>query len=451
MLQGLIKEKRISIIWNLAWPLMVSQILQTLLQIVDMWFIGNLGITEAIAATGFSTSVLGVIIMFSQLIATGGIALISRKTGEDDKEATVKITEHALVLAFLVGLIIAIVCFVFSEKIISLFNAEKAVSEYAVLYLKFVLISVPFTFFNLTGRAILQATGDSKNPMLIFGLMNIINIVLDAVLIYGIFSFEGLGFNGAALATSISNIIAFVFMFNVINKKLLGGNFTKIIKNFKLSIDTMSRILKIGFFSAIQAVSRPFTGLLMFKIANYSGTDAVAAFTVGGRMFNFVFIFLTGLNMAVSVLVGQNLGKKNIKEAEDIVKDGVKLAIINMIVFVIPYFIFAKYLMLFFVKDDMAVVNIGVNYLRITYAGIITVAYTIVYGGAFIGAGNTAPPMIASLVANWIFKLPLAYILSYTIGIGANGVWIAISLSVVIESVILWYWFRKGKWKYNKI
>ncbi len=451
MLQGLIKEKRISIIWNLAWPLMVSQILQTLLQIVDMWFIGNLRITEAIAATGFSTSVLGVIIMFSQLIATGGIALISRKTGEDDREATVKITEHALVLAFLIGLIIAIVCFVFSEKIISLFNAEKVVSEYAVLYLKFVLISVPFTFFNLTARAILQATGDSKNPMLIFGLMNIINIVLDAVLIYGIFSFKGLGFNGAALATSISNIVAFMFMFNVINKKLLNGNFTKIIKNFKLSIDTMSRILKIGFFSAIQAVSRPFTGLLMFKIANYSGTDAVAAFTVGGRMFNFVFIFLTGLNMAVSVLVGQNLGKKNIKEAEDIVKDGVKLAIINMIVFAIPYFIFAKYLMLFFVKDDMAVVNIGVNYLRITYAGIITVAYTIVYGGAFIGAGNTAPPMIASLVANWIFKLPLAYILSYTIGIGANGVWIAISLSVVVESAILWHWFRKGKWKYNKI
>lgn len=450
MIYGLVNEKRMALIWKLAWPLMLSQVLQTLLQMVDMWFISNLGIKSAIAATGFSTSVLGVVIMFSQLVAAGGIALISRKTGENDAKGIFVITEQALALAFFVGAVLAIGCYIFSEEILYLFGAEKAVENYAVTYFKIVLIGVPFAFFNLTGRAILQATGDSKSPMMIFILMNIINIVLDPLLIYGAFSVQGFGFKGAAIATTISNIVAFVLMFYVIVKRIFNGNIKKMIRNFKICFETIGRIMKIGFFSAIQGISRPITGLVMFKIANYSGTDAVTAFTIGGRMFNLVFIFLAGLNMAISVLVGQNLGKKDLKEAEEVVKDGVKLAIINMLIFAIPYFILPKFIMLFFIKD-MAVVNIGVDYLRITYAGVIFVVFPVVYGGAFVGAGNTAPPMIASLVANWGFKLPFAMIFSQVLGWGSNGVWLAISLSVIVEAAIIIFWFRKGKWKYKKV
>lgn len=450
MTGGIANQKRISIIWKLAWPLMLSQILQTLLQIVDTWFISNLNITEAIAATGISTSILGVIIMFSQLIAAGGIALISRKTGENDIKGTFVITEQALVLAFFVGTVITLLGFIFSKEILYIFGMDKAVENYALIYFRIVLIGVPFTFFNLTGRAILQAGGDSKAPMVIFIFMNLINIILDGILIYGIFGFGGIGFKGAAIATSISNIVAFVLMFYIICKKIFDGKIDKMIRNFRISFTTMIRIIKIGFFSAIQAISRPITGLAMFKIANYSGTEAVAAFTIGGRMFSLVFIFLTGLNMAISVLVGQNLGKKDLKEAEAVVKDGVKLAIINMIVFSIPYFILPKFLMMFFI-DDINVISIGVDYLRITYVGVIFVVFPIVCGGAFVGAGDTAPPMIASLVANWCFKLPIAIIFSRVLAMGANGVWLAISLSVIIEAGIIFVWFKKGKWKYKKV
>jgi len=312
------------------------------------------------------------------------------------------------------------------------------------------MIGVPFTFFNLTGRAILQAKGDTKTPMIVFVFMNVINIILDPVLIYGLAFFPKLGFKGAALATTISNIFAFLFMINIIFRKVFKRDFNLLKESFKINIEVIWKIVKIGFFSAIQAIARPITGLAMFIIAAWEGTEALAAFTVGGKMFSLVFIFLTGLNMAISVLVGQNIGKRDIGAAEGIISDGLKLAAINMIVFAIPYFIFAKYLMLLFTQD-MVVVDIGVSYLRITYIGILFVIFPMVYGGAFIGAGDTAPPMIASLAANWLFKLPFAILFSRNLGLGANGVWTAISISVIVEALITIFWFRKGSWKYKEV
>ena len=444
----LVNKKRIKVIWSLAWPLMISQILQTLLQIVDMWFISRIEINTVsiIAAVGYGTSILGVIIVFSQLIATGSLSLIARKTGEKDDREVLNITEQSLLLAFFVGMLISLICYYFSEEILYIFGVEGIVKDYAIIYFKIVLIGVPFTFFNLTGRAILQSTGDSKTPMMIFILMNIINILLDPILIFGFSNFKGFGFSGAATATTISNIIAFIFMVFFLGKRLFKGDIKKVLANFKIDVKTMANILKIGFFSAIQAVSRPITGIFMYRIASYSGTNAVAAFTVGGRMFNLVFIFLMGLNMSVSVLVGQNIGKRNKEEAKGIINDGVKLGFLNTILFLIPYFLFAKYLMAFFV-DDIDVINIGVNYLRITYIGVIFVVFQVVYGGAFVGAGKTMPPMIASIISNWGFKLPFAYIFSKILNLGANFVWIAISLSVIVESIIIIIWFKKNKIK----
>ncbi|WP_120168427.1 MATE family efflux transporter [Thermohalobacter berrensis] len=450
MLNEVISKKRIHLIWKLAWPVMLSQILQTLFEIADMYFISNIGIIEAVAATGISTSIIGVLIVFSQLIATGTIALISRKTGENDIDGVLNISKQALILAFIIGLILSVLIYIYSQNIINIFKVDKNVEKYALIYLKIVLLSIPFIFLNLTGRAVLQAQGDAKTPMIIFALMNILNIILDPALIYGFLIIPKIGYSGAAIATATSNIIASFFMLYVINKKVFNIGLTNIIRNLQINIHIMFRILKIGFYSAIQAISRPITGLVMYKIANYAGTNAVAAFTIGVKMFNLVFIFLTGLNMSISVLTGQNLGKKDLNTVEEVVKDGLKLALANMIVFLIPYFLFAKQLMMFF-TSDISVINIGVNYLRITYVGIVFVIFPIVYGGAFVGAGDTAPPMVASLVANWIFKIPFAYIFSEILGIGANGVWLAISLSVIFEAIIVTVWFKKGKWKCKEV
>jgi Na+-driven multidrug efflux pump len=126
------------------------------------------------------------------------------------------------------------------------------------------------------------------------------------------------------------------------------------------------------------------------------------------------------------------------------------LAAINMVVFAIPFYFFPDAFMRFFV-DDPEVVRIGVNYLRITYTGVLFAVFNVVFGSAFAGAGDTFPPMLASLVGNWVIKIPLAYMLTTVFHMDSNGVWIAIGLSVIVESVVLAIWFGRGKWQHKKI
>ena len=145
-------------------------------------------------------------------------------------------------------------------------------------------------------------------------------------------------------------------------------------------------------------------------------------------------------------MVGQSLGRGDVDGCDRIIKEGLKLAAFNMILFSIPYLIFPEVIMKFFINDQL-VINIGAHYLRIVYIGLIFIVPTIIYGGVFQGAGDTFPPMISSIIANVVLKLPIAYILAKTFKIGTNGVWIAVSLSVVIEAAIIMVYFKTNRWK----
>lgn len=447
-----IERNRLFIILDLAWPVMFSQLLQTLLQIVDLYFVSNIDmkeIVELVSGVGFSTSIMGVFIVFSQLTATGSIAIISRRIGEEKNEEIFSITEQALILAAIVGILIVAGVFIFMNPLLNIVGATEIVHAFSKKYLSIVILGIPFMFFNLTSRAIIQATGDTRTPMIIFVTMNIINIIFDPLLIYGYGFIPELGYEGAALATLLSNIVAFLFMAYAIFSKIYKKNFKRVIRGFKIEVGIMIKIIKIGFYSAIQAISRPITGLLMYKIASYTGNNSVAAFTIGGRIIDLVFIILMGLTTSISVLTGQNLGKGDIETTGNYINDGLKIAMLNILIFLIPCFIFSKDLIGLFI-DDLDVIDIGSNYLRIVYPGMIFVIFQVIYGGAFMGSGDTLPPMVASLVSNWAFKLPIAYIFVEVLNMGANWVWLAISISVLVEAIIIIIWFRKGKWK-NKI
>lgn len=443
-IQALIKsdDQQMRRIWNLAWPVIMGQFLHSLMVTADMWFIARLGSVDA-AAVGTGTSIIAVIQVLPFLVASGAIALVSRLTGADDQEGIKGVSLQGMMLSLGIGVLVTIFCFINMGTMIKIFGrADASVLMKSQQYIFIVLLGVPFFFFNATTKSILQATGDTKNPVKVFILMNVINILLDFVFIT-VFKW---GIRGAALATITAESIGFFLMGYLIFRHIFNFNWSTIISRLKMELNTMIRILKIGSFSALQMLTRPLTGLIMYRIVLEQGVSSGAAFGIGGRLFNFVFIFLAGLGTAMSVLVGQYLGKSQTKEAEKVVQQGLKLAILNMIVFFIPFFIYPKYLVGAFISDP-EVIAIGVEYLRICYMGVIFVVFPNVMGSAFVGAGDTFPPMVASIAGNWFVKIPLAFILTKYYPIGTNGVWIAISLSVVVEAFVILVWFYKGKWK----
>ncbi len=435
-------EAIIKRIWVLAWPLIVGQFLHTLMIMADLWFIAKLGSVET-AAVSISTAIIGVIQVLPFLIATGAIALVARATGSKNDAAVKRVSLQSLVLSLGIGVLLLAMLYFNVDHMLKIYGATDAVVLYeAKKYIRIALLGLPFFFFNASSKAIVQATGDTKNPVKVFLIMNVMNIILDYMFIFVL----KMGIEGAAVATTLSEIVAFILMLLLIIKNIFDFKMVDILHNIRLEIKTVKRIFSIGGYSLLHMITRPLTGLILYRIVLKQGVAAGAAFGIGQRLFNFVFIFLAGLGTAMSVLVGQSLGRQDTHEAEAVVKQGMRLAIYNMLIFSIPFFIMPYFLMRFFAQD-MEVIKVGVDYLRICYAGVLFVIFPNVLGGAFIGAGDTFPPMLASVVANWLVKLPFAYLLSILLDFGTSGVWIAISLSVVAEALVVLVWYRFGKWK----
>ena len=438
-------------ILRLSWPVMIATILQSLLGTVDMKFISMISNGEKAAepaAASLGNSTAGVVFVFCTLISAGTVALISRSYGEGNNKSIKKTAGSSVLLAIFIGLILGILCMINTKSIIKImYNPNNSVLNLTVDYLRIIFIGTVFVFLNFTIRTILQALGDTRTPLYIFGLGNIINLILDPIMIFNMH----LGIKGAAIATVISNFISFILIVYILIKNVYGKSIMKFFRYLKFDITNSIRILRIGLWACLQQITRPITGMLMFRIVNGVGEEqATAAFGFGGQLFNYTFIFLSGLTVAISIIVGQSIGKKDLKSAELIISDGLKLAVINMMIFSIVYLIFPQYIIGIFTKNP-EVISIGVNYLRIVYIGLVFVVFSTVYGGTFQGAGDTFPPMISSIIANVVVKLPLAYILAIPLKIGVNGVWIAISISVVVEAFIIIIFFRRGTWKRKEI
>ena len=434
-------------ILSLAWPVMLGMVFQSLLATVDTYFISQLGLEQS-ASSGIANSISGVVFVMSTLVSAGTIALIARSFGEENWEAIRSISGNSLLLSACVGMVLGLSGYFLTTSILEVFFKPSAsILKYSSEYLGIMFLGTVFVFLNSTLRTILQAMGDTRTPLFIFGLSNIINAILDYILMF-IFDF---GIAGAAFATVISNIAASIAIGYIVFGRIYNFDLKKLIESLGFNLKASTRILRIGGWACLQQVARPITGMLMFSLVYSVGAaEGSAAFNIGAQLFNYTFIILGGLSMAISVMVGQALGRNDIDSCDSIIKQGMKVAIINILAFGVLYIAIPGQIIGLF-RDEPLVVQYGISYMRIVYAGIIFVAWTSIYSGVFQGAGDTFPPMISAMVANVVLKLPLAYLLAYPIKLGIDGVWIAISLSVVIEALGIIWSFRKGKWKQKQI
>lgn len=437
-------EGTVGKIFRLSWPVMLGTILQSLVYTCDLFFVSKLGTVFASSAA-LGTSAAGVVFVMSALIGAGTIALASRGFGEGDWDKIRSATGNGFILAAVIGAAVGLIGQFSSDWVIrNIYGAtDPDTIQYTSVYLKHVLWGTAFVFVNFSMRNILQGIGDTISPLIIFGITNLLNIVLDPILIFGL----DMGIRGAALATVISLGIGSVLIALRVVQKIYEGNAKLFMVNWKVDIRRARQILKVGFWACIQQVSRPVTGMLMFAIVLRAGGNAgTAAFGIGGQLFGYTFIFLSGLSVAVSIMVGQALGRGDLEALDNLIRSGLKLGGWNMALFAVPYVVFPEIFFRLFLDDPM-VIEIGVSYLRIVYVGLVAVVFPVIYGGVFQGAGDTKPIMIASLAANLLFKVPAAWLMVHVFNMGTNGVWWAVAGSVVVEAAVSHLFIGKGHWK----
>jgi putative MATE family efflux protein len=434
-------------ILTLSLPVMMGEIMFSILSFVDRFYIAKLGINEA-AGSSLSSTIVWVLIALSTLITGGTIALVSRMVGEKNHEGVAKSAEQSILLALTLGLLVGGITYLFSSDIIGFFNAEPVVEKIGIQYFSILLLGYPLIMLGSTSGVIFQSSGNTKTPMLIFTGMSVLNIILDPMLIFGFGSIPAMGVRGAAWATVISELVAASWILTLLYKdKILNLSW---ISTFIPDFVMIKRILKIGMWSGMNSLSRPLSAIFLQKIITYHGTYFVAAFSFGIQWISIVFIFMQGMRVAISTLVGQFLGQNNHQGAKDTTKTGLQFGYVFILIIMAIGIPFSKQAIGIFTADP-AVIEAGSGYLVIVLVGMLFNVPMTVYAAAFNGAGDTAPPTIVAFISNWVGKIGFAAIATYYFNLGINWVWFAITLSIIIEGIGLSIWFKRGKWMHKVV
>lgn len=442
-LKGLDKHSSITIM-ALALPAMIENILQVLIGVVDTYFIGKIG-TEAIAGVGVTNLIMNIYIAFFLALGVGTTAIVSRNIGGDNIENANDAVKQSIIMALGIGIVFGIINFVFSKKILLVLGAEERVLKYALPYFLSVAVPSVFLCLMLVLSSSLRGAGDTKTPMKIAFVTNLINIVLDYILIFGIFGFNGLGILGAGIATTISRIVGVILLLKQINNNKTKIHI-KIIDKWHIDKAILKSITKIGFPAALEKLIMRFGQLVYGGMIIKIGTEAYAAHNIAGTIETFSYLPGMGFGIAAATLVGQNLGAKKTSEAQSIGMTSYFLATGFMVVVSAVFYIFAPYLAGLF-SEDLVVIDLVVKVLRIIALFQPFLSVTLVITSALQGAGDTKFPMYSTFIGIWGIRVLGVYILGMKLKWGLVGVWIAYALDVTVRGIILMIRFMKGKWK----
>jgi len=431
----------------LAIPMVLEMVLESLFAVVDVFWVGRLG-ADAVATIGMTESMLALVFAVGMGLSLSTTAMVARRIGEKDPEDAAISAVQAIVLGVIISLGLGIPAGIFAPHLLRAMGASPTIVATGSGYTRIALGGCGAIIMLFLNNAIFRGAGDAAIAMRLLWVSNIINLVLDPCLIFGLGPFHRFGVTGAALATCTGRSIGVLYQFY----RLLRGTerIHLLTRHLRINVPVLWRLLRVSL-----------TGMLQFTIANASwiglvriislfGSAAVAGYTIAIRIVIFFILPSWGLSNAAATLVGQNLGARRADRAEQAVW---RTGFYNMLflgAIGVFFFTFATPSVRLFVNDP-AVISIAATALRILSCGNIGYAYAMVMLQAFNGAGDTVTPTIVNFFGFWVLELPLAWWLAVHTGLHSQGPLISIVVAecaIAAASIIL---FRGGRWKAQRI
>ena len=432
-------------IWYLSLPMMIGNVLENTFNIVDMIFVGRLG-PSAIAAVAVSGVILGFLFVLIFGVYMGTVALVARFVGAKKVSEAENVAMQSLFLGFFCYAAIAIIGYPLAPSILKMLGASEDVVLRGVPYIRIMFLGSLAMITGVVLSSVLRAAGDAITPLIILAISTVINICLDPCLIFGLWGFPRLGVAGSALATVIARAVGVLILLRIF---LRGSAVVHLrIKNARIDFSTMRRIARIGIFASLQGILRNMSGLVLMPIVAKYSTLAVAAYGISMRLQMVVMMPGFGLGVAVSTLVGQNLGAGKPQRAERTAWITVGFGAAIMTFFGIIYIIFSRSIFGVFNKSP-EVTEIGIVCLRIMASAYGFIALGVILGRALSGAGDTLSPMVMTAIGLLGFRVGLSLLFSWKLGL--IGIWIGIAASSIIQGLMTGFWFNTGRWKLKQV
>jgi putative MATE family efflux protein len=375
-------------------------------------------------------------------IGTGCTALVARATGAKDPETANTALRQGLLMGLLSAALMSVVAIGFAESVMQVYRSEALVSELGAQFIRILGYSFFPTAIMMIGMASLRGAGDTRTPLMIMIVVNLVNVAISYVLISGGPGIAPMGVEGAAIgaatARTVGGLITFVLLL-----RGRAGLWLKL--QFAFNRDMIQRIVRVGWpFAGEQMV---FQGALILFIGmiNQLGTAAYAAHNLVIRIESLAFLPGWGYGIAASALVGQALGAKNPDEANAATYEALKQTSLMMVILGGLMALFPQPLLAFFVHDA-EVIAAGIIPLQIAGAFQIAMGANFVLSGALRGAGDTRWPLYTKVISTWGLRLPITFIVLLSGG-GLVGVWIAMGADFCSQAILAYVRFRQGKWR----
>jgi len=431
----------------LSIPAVLEMVMESIFVIADIFFVSKLG-ANAVATVGLTESMMTIIYAISIGLGTATTSLVSRRIGEKNPDAASVAAFQAILTGIIVSLLIGIPGALFSKKLLSMMGASQPIVEIMSGYTTIMLGGNIVIMMLFIINAIFRSAGDAAVAMKVLWIGNIINIILDPCLIFGLGPFPHMGVTGAAVATNIGRGTAVLVQFYLLffGKKRIRLS----IKHLEVNFRIMLKLLKLSIGSIGQNLIGTTSWIALVRIISMFGSEVVAGYTIAMRIIGFTLLPSWGISNAASTLVGQNLGAKKPARAERAVWvtgwiNMILLGIIGLILVLFPE-IFIR----IFIGNE-TVVKSGVLGLRIVSIGFVAYGLGMVLVNSFNGAGDTSTPLKINIFAFWCIEIPLAWLLAIKAGFNEEGVFIAIVVAESLMTLIAWLVFRRGKWKLKEV
>jgi len=425
---------------SLSLPGIASMITVALYNIIDTFWVARLG-HEAIAA-------LTIVLPYHILIIAIGVgtgigvgSLVSRCFGEGNIEATNHVAGQIFAISGFFGIIFLLVAFFFPHTILTVFGATPDIMDYSTQYLTVIGYGAPFMFFSLVSSSLLRGSGDAVRPMIFMIAASVINIILDPFLIFGIGPFPEMGVRGAALATVIAQMLGGGLCFGYIAARKSAYRIK--LSHLRPDIPILRDIYRVGFPSMIMEITESLCFILFNNVLSTFGSLAIAAAGIAIRVADFAFMPIIGVSHGLLPIVGYNFGARIWKRLWGAVRLGTLWLTLLMGLATIVMELFAPQLIGIFSKEA-EMMAIAVPAMRIILSTLVIVGPAILFITTFQGMGKGREVLLLSLARQFIFFVPVLFLLPRIIGI--NGVWLSIPISDTLGFLVSGIWlFREYK------
>jgi len=426
-------------IFILAVPMVLEMIMESVFAVVDIFFVSKLG-AAAVATVGITESVMTIVYAIGSGLSMATTALVARRIGEKRKKEAGEVAFQSILVGVFVSMLIGVPGVIFAKEFLLLMGATSDMAEEGSLYPAIIFGSNSVVMLLFIVNAVFRSSGDAAISMRVVWFANLINLVLDPLLIFGIGPFPELGLAGAAIATGIGRGLAVIYQFYLLFR---GNHRIKLyLASIKIKIEVMLELLRISGGGILQNLIATSSWIFLVRIIAVSGPEALAGYTIAIRIILFALLPAWGVSNAAATLVGQNLGAKHPERAEKSVwiTSYVNMAFMGITGLVLAFF--PEFFIRLFIHES-AVLENGVLALRIVSFGFLI--------QGFNGSGDTFTPTKINLICFWLIEIPLAYLLAIVFGKGLAGASVAIVTAESLLALIAFFLFRKGKWKLREV